>query len=462
MSKWAQDSVKWLIVVLPLCMVRPALIMGNETTPLALPQLVQMALDGSTAVQSQENQVLRRCAEKAVARSAYYPTFRTAYVYEREAHESYTYRTLTDPDSDFTWSLSFEQAVYNPKQLIDKLELANYELNSAEVERDVKSREIVFEVLTAYFALLKTHEHLAIAQTQVEQIEAHEGKSKAFYEAGKIPLNELLQTEVRLANARQTYIVAENQTKLAESSVNLLLRRPLGRDLQVEQWTDSSFWVPCLSECQTIALQKRAEIRLAETQIGIAQTRLQMARHDHHPTLDVGGSFYRKGTEADLSDNSGMRHPDGWQVHAILRWTIWSGNRRSQQVAAERADLSKSRLSLEGLIDSIGFEVRKAYLYLTEAHRNITVMKEALSQAKENLRLNQGRFDHQLSTTTDVLDAQSLLTVTQSNYVNAIYDYQIARAALKHAMGLDILDALSPGVVLQTSHTHQHLTGGRK
>lgn len=62
-----------------------------------------------------------------------------------------------------------------------------------------------------------------------------------------------------------------------------------------------------------------------------------MARHDYYPTLDVGGSFYRKGTEADLSDNSDMRHPYGWQVHAILRWTIWSGNRRSQQVAlAER------------------------------------------------------------------------------------------------------------------------------
>jgi outer membrane protein TolC len=380
-----------------------------------------------------------------VARAAYFPTFKTAYTYGREAYESYIYTTLTDPDSDFTWLIAFEQPVYNPKQLGDKVELADLELAGAELEQEVQTREIVFEVLEAYFTLLKTREQLVITRKQVEQIETHERKSKSFHEAGKIPLNELLQAEVRLANARQTYTVAENQVKLAESSVNLLLRRPLARAIHVEKWTDANTWVPCLENCQSIALQKRPELRLAETKIGLAQTRVQMARHDYHPTLNLGGFYFRKGTEPDLNDNSGMNHPDGWAVEAVLDWTIWSGNRRHQQVAAERAGLSRRRLGREGLIDSIGFEVRRAYLYLTEAQRNIAVMQEALGQAEENLRLNQGRFEYQLATTTDVMDAQGLLTVTQGRYVKALYDYQIARAALKHAMALDIMDDISPG-----------------
>lgn len=122
----------------------------------------------------------------------------------------------------------------------------------------------------------------------------------------------------------------------------------------------------------------------------------------------------------------------------------------------------QSRLERKGLIDSIGFEVREAYLYLTEASSNIAVVKEALSQAEENVHLNQGRFDHQLATTTDVLDAQALLTETQGRYVNALYDYQIARATLKHAMGLDIMNPMAPDIFLHHPYNPQHPVGGKK
>jgi len=63
------------------------------------------------------------------------------------------------------------------------------------------------------------------------------------------------------------------------------------------------------------------------------------------------------------------------------------------------------------------------------------VAKTAIDQAEENFKLNKEKYNEQMATTTDVLDAQTLLTQAQSNYYNALSDYHIAKAKLGRAMG---------------------------
>ncbi|MBW1839608.1 MAG: TolC family protein, partial [Deltaproteobacteria bacterium] len=67
--------------------------------------------------------------------------------------------------------------------------------------------------------------------------------------------------------------------------------------------------------------------------------------------------------------------------------------------------------------------------------KNIFVAETAREQAEENSRLNQERYNEQMATTTDVLDAQTLLTEAQNNYYNALSDYHIAKARLERAVG---------------------------
>ena len=62
-----------------------------------------------------------------------------------------------------------------------------------------------------------------------------------------------------------------------------------------------------------------------------------------------------------------------------------------------------------------------------------------MSQARENFRITRERFKEQMATTTDVLDAQTLLSRTMTNYYNALYDYKISRAALLRAVGQETI-----------------------
>ncbi|MFH1028353.1 MAG: TolC family protein, partial [Pseudomonadota bacterium] len=56
-------------------------------------------------------------------------------------------------------------------------------------------------------------------------------------------------------------------------------------------------------------------------------------------------------------------------------------------------------------------------------------------QSEENLRINRERYRERVGTATEVLDAQTLLTQTRTDYHRASYEYQVATARLKRACG---------------------------
>jgi outer membrane protein TolC len=71
--------------------------------------------------------------------------------------------------------------------------------------------------------------------------------------------------------------------------------------------------------------------------------------------------------------------------------------------------------------------------------KQIAVSVKVIEQADENFRITQERFKERIATTTDVLDAQNLLTKAKSDYANALGEYNISFARLQRVIGTDYL-----------------------
>ena len=80
-------------------------------------------------------------------------------------------------------------------------------------------------------------------------------------------------------------------------------------------------------------------------------------------------------------------------------------------------------------------EIKKAILDLQETEKNIPTTKKAVEQAEENLRVSEERYKAQVTTSTEVLDAQTLLSQARTNYYNALYNHSLAKASLLRAVG---------------------------
>jgi outer membrane protein len=96
------------------------------------------------------------------------------------------------------------------------------------------------------------------------------------------------------------------------------------------------------------------------------------------------------------------------------------------------------------LLDNIQRQVKQAWLKADEFEKNIVTVQSAIAQAREGFRISEALFKEQMATSTDVLDARTQLSETMTRYYNALYDFQIALAALDRAMGepsIDIAEA---------------------
>ena len=63
-------------------------------------------------------------------------------------------------------------------------------------------------------------------------------------------------------------------------------------------------------------------------------------------------------------------------------------------------------------------------------------VQKVIEQAEENFRIAEERFKERVSTSTEVLDAQTLLTKAKSDYTNALGDYNINYAKLQSFLTL--------------------------
>jgi outer membrane protein TolC len=124
---------------------------------------------------------------------------------------------------------------------------------------------------------------------------------------------------------------------------------------------------------------------------------------------------------------------------AIASWTFWEWGKTRYGVHEKLRRLEQARLARAEKEDLIRLEVKRAYLRVKDAESAVLTVEKAVEQAEENLRINQERYKEQVATSTEVIDAQTLSIRTQNNYYNALSVFNVSKAELDRAMGIEVL-----------------------
>ena len=137
----------------------------------------------------------------------------------------------------------------------------------------------------------------------------------------------------------------------------------------------------------------------------------------------------------NYQQNEFLLHDNSWFGIFGMQWTLFSGLDTKAQVAQAKLRVKQLQEQHQDLDEQVRLDVQNAYLKVKETADRIRVTEKAVTQAEENLRLNEERYKEQVGTATDVIDAETLLTRTRVNYWSALYDHQMAKAELLWAMG---------------------------
>lgn len=118
-----------------------------------------------------------------------------------------------------------------------------------------------------------------------------------------------------------------------------------------------------------------------------------------------------------------------------VRFNLFDGLASTGRLRAALEREQQSRRQLRALEAQAALDYQIAGNDARVAAARIAVARDAIRQAEENLRINQERYLAQVATSTEVIDAQMLLTRSRAAYFQAQFDHQISLARLRRAAG---------------------------
>jgi outer membrane protein TolC len=130
---------------------------------------------------------------------------------------------------------------------------------------------------------------------------------------------------------------------------------------------------------------------------------------------------------------------------------IYDGGTARARVQQQQAAIALAETSRRQAVDQVQLDVQQAYLALVQARQRVAVANVEVSQARESFRVSRVRYQAGVSQQVGVSpqlelsNAQISLTQAESNQVNALYDYNSARAQLDRAVGRYAFAGFGPG-----------------
>ena len=409
-----------------------------------LDESIREALSNNWSVKAKKEKIEESIYGKKKAKADFFPKFSTTYGYTRldavEKSAPTSFGGFTVPgrelntQDNYQWKGIITQPLFTGFALESAYELAKLGIDLSEMELELAKLDLALRVKDAYFNILKADRAVQVEEKAVEALASHVKVARSFYKVGMIPINDLLKAEVELANAQYDLVRAQNASKLTRAAFNTTLSRHVNEPVEVE---DIISYTPEEGDFEaylTRALQNRPEIKAIDINMLQTDQQVRLAKSKYYPEVALNYEYIKEGDHLDVS-GSNFHDGNSWQVTTVLSWTFWEwGKTRNAVREAEsvKSQLMKTRLAL---IDNVRFEIKQAILDLEQEEKNIPTTKKAVEQAEENLRVSQERYKAQVTTSTEVLDAQTLLTEASVNYYRALYDRNLAKARLQRAMG---------------------------
>ena len=317
--------------------------------------------------------------------------------------------------------------LYTGGRITRGIDAATAGLEAARLGETADGQNVKLRVADAYVSVLRATRMLNVAQSHVTSLEAHARDVENLHAQGMLAKTDLLSVRVALADANQRKLQVANGLDLARAAYNRLLGRPLDQSVSLDdlspEMTQTQFSV--LSER---ALSQRSELAALARQIETMHHQAAAVLGETAPQVALSGGY-------GYQENRYQVHPGQWMVTLGAKWNLFDGGvtgHRASAVERQAAALSEQRDELASLI---ALQVRQTWLDVEETRKRLVVTQSAIAQAEENLLVARDRYANGLATHTEVLDAETLRTGSESNHANALFDAALAGLRLKRATG---------------------------
>jgi len=402
--------------------------------PLDLAGALRFALDHNLAIQQARERIRQQDGVVLEVAARRLPGVGASALYQRNDPDV----AQGFPASGQAWQLSLTatQVVYSAGAVPAAVQASRLTRDAATLELQAVINASLLQVRAAFLEVLLAREQIKVQESNLELLREQLRTVSDRYQAGTVSSFEKLRAEVAVANAQVPLITARNSLRLAGENLRLalgLVAAPGAPRPELEVAGTLTFTPQTFDRAAALdaARAQRPDLQRLAKLASAREEGITTARAALYPNVAAfGGWTLRKGPTSQFGDSN-----HGWLLGVQSQWDIFDGRATRGREAQAGSALNQTRLLLAEAELAVDVEVSRAHSGWQQASELADASARVVEQATEAVRLANARYEAGSGTQLDVLSAQVELTTARTNQIQAFYQYNVAVAALRKAMG---------------------------
>lgn len=352
---------------------------------------------------------------------------------------------------NFTGNVTSSVTLFDGLRNYRRLNRAELNAISNQYRLDDLKDDIRVNVAQTYLDVLSNKEQLKVSQAQYAVTEQDMKRTKELVESGVVPRGDLLEIEATAAGQEQQIVNNEALVTISRITLAQLLQIT---DYENFDIADDTYEIPpsdiLTNSPKSIfskALGFRNDIKLAETNIELAEEDVQIAKGANYPTL---GAFINYNTRFSDQNLRSFEDPrvipfteqlyrfDGLAYGFSLNVPFFNGFNTRNSIQRSKIDLERAKLSMEQTKLELETSINQAYVDVSVTLKSYEAAEKTLEARRTAYQYSKDRFDVGLMNSFEFSQAQARLDNAEADVIRTKYNHIFRLKILEFFYGIPL------------------------
>nr|WP_229843103.1 TolC family outer membrane protein [Halomonas urumqiensis] len=340
----------------------------------------------------------------------------------------------SNDDSFTSMSLGLEatQALYDERNRRE-VTRAEREIDQQTYRLAATEQQVLIDVATAYFEILRAYEVLEARRAQERAIGRQLEQATEQFEVGLIAITEVEEARASVDQSRAERIAAESNLQVSFEALERLTGQrysqieALGDDMPIQPPSPASrdHWVEQAMENNPLILASLAGVEVSRSGVDIS-------RAGRLPTVNAFANY--QFADSDRSGLSG--HDSSAQVGIGVDLPLYTGGSTQASIRQNTYLLEASQYDFEAQRRDTIQQVRSLYTQVSNDVATVEARAQAIVSNQSALDATRAGYEVGTRNIVDVLNAEQNLYNAIADHASARYDYVINLLSLRQQSGV--------------------------
>jgi outer membrane protein TolC len=424
--------------------ITPLSAQSQDVKSLSLNETIKMSLKNSPALKASSERNVQASARVRQALDNKLPDIKVSGSYLYLANPTISTKTKALGGSDSAGNkteiphinqamygiLNLSLPLYEGGKIRYGIESAKYLEKAASLDVEKDRESIILNTINAYVNLYKANVTVGVIKDNLAQSRHQDSVFSRLEQNGLLAKNDLLKSELQTSNIELTLLDAENNLKIANVNMDLMIGLPETTVIQTDVTEfDKQFSEKTIDEYEQLALQNRKDVQALSFRKKAATSGIAIAKAEQYPTLALTGGYIAANIPHLLTITNAVNIGIGIQYNL----SFWKSKAQIAEAKSKEKELIADQAQL---VDGIRLNINQDFENYLLSKRKIDVYKKAVVQAEENYRITKNKYDNALVNTSDLLEANVSVLQSKINLAVAKADVLLAYSKLMETSGI--------------------------